>query len=71
MGNNKEGWIVCYNTLTKKTEIQKNDESGIFKTDKQALSFVKKQASNGSDRHIKALSFVNKQNKIKEIKTVQ
>ncbi len=50
-----EGWLISLNTLTKKEEIQKDDDSNIFKSDADALAFVQKKSKAGSLIHKVAL----------------
>jgi hypothetical protein len=56
---NKEGWILSLNTEKEKLEIQKDDDSSIFKNDAQALAYVKKKAKAGSAPHKKVLALVS------------
>ncbi len=61
----EEGWLISNNEKGE-TEIQKDDESEIFKNDSEALKFVSKKALEGSKLHEKALIIISQ--KIKHSK---
>ena len=57
-----EGWVVSNNEAGD-IEIQRYDEAGVFKNDKEAKEFVKGRASKGSALHEKALQVVKNNKK--------
>lgn len=61
-----EGWILSFNTELQVNEIQKDDDSNIFKNDAEALKFVEDKANKGSKKHIDAIA-QTKQKLIKKI----
>lgn len=61
----KEGWGLFFDATSVDMEInlEKVDDLNIFKTDADAISFVKDLANRGSFIHIKAIEICDRQYK--------
>lgn len=46
-----EGWLLTYNTEIERLTIERDDETQLFKNDKEALTHVWHLAMNGSALH--------------------
>lgn len=55
----REGWCVMWSDNRGRFEIQRDDDSSIFRSDEDADAFVRQRAIDGSEPHREAIAVVD------------